>query len=252
MADDINNLGYAGFQSPGYGADAWGAVAFTAQQIMNRICTTTLCKVVKVTNAGELSPAGFIDVQPLVNQVNPAGLPTPHAVIYNIPYLRMQGGANAIILDPVVGDIGYVGFSSHDLSNIIKAKGQANPGSFRRFDMADGVWIGGVLNGAPTQYIQFNTTGIKMVSTNNITLQATNGVDITAPVVRINASGSTTINTPTFTVNGATQLNGAVNASSTIVAAGDVTGNGTSLHSHTHNMPAIANGGVTKPTTGPL
>ena len=250
MADE--NLGYPGVQSPGYGSDGWGAVAFIARQIMNRICTTTLCKVVKVTNAGELSEAGFIDVQPLVNQVDSTGKPVDHAVIFNIPYLRIQGGANAIIIDPAVGDIGYVGFASHDISGVVAARGQANPASFRRYDMADAVWIGGILNSAPTQYIQFNSAGIKMVSPHSIQLEAADGVNITAPVIRINGSASVTINTPTFTVNGATQLNGAVNASSTVTAVGDVTGNGTSLHGHTHNMPLIQNGSVTKQTSGPL
>ena len=258
-----NNLGYPGVQSPGSGSDGWGAVAFIAQQLISRICTTTLVKVVKVSNDGGLSAAGLIDVQPLVNQVDSTGKPVPHAVIFNIPYLRMQGGANAIILDPKVGDIGYVGFGSHDLSGVIASKAQANPASFRRFDLADAVYIGGVLNGVPEQYIQFSDGGIKMHSEKKITLDAVEEIELTAPVVTINASTSTTVNTPTFTVNGVTQLNGAVHASSTIdagtsvtapnvIGTTDVTGNSTSLHSHTHNMPLVTNGGVTKPTTSPL
>lgn len=241
-----NNLGYPGVQSPGYGSDGWGAVAFIAQQLISRICTTTLVKVVKVTNDGGLSPAGLINVQPLVNQVDTTGKPVPHAVIFNIPYLRMQGGANAIIIDPQVGDIGYVGFGSHDLSGVIAAKAQANPASFRRFDMADAVYIGGVLNGAPTQYVQFNATGIKIHSPHKITLDAAEEIDLVAPVIQMNASTSITATTPTFTINGD------LSVSQTVTAATDVIGNGTSLHSHTHNMPSIQNGGVTKPTSGPL
>lgn len=244
MADD--NLGYAGFQSPGFGSDGWGAVAFIAREIMNRICTTTLCQVVKVTNAGELSQAGFIDVQPLVNQITPDGKPIPHGVIYNVPYMRIQGGSNAIIIDPVVGDIGFVGFASHDISGVIAARGQANPASFRRYDLADAVWVGGVLNGTPTQYIQFNADGIKMHSPHKITLDAAEEIDLVAPVIKLNASTSITATTPTFTINGD------LSVSQTVTATIDVVGNGTSLHSHTHNMPLIQSGGTTKPTSSPL
>ena len=200
MADE--NLGYPGVQSPGYGSDGWGAVAFIARQIMNRICTTTLCKVVKVTNAGELSEAGFIDVQPLVNQVDSTGKPIPHGVIYNVPYIRLQGGANAIIIDPAVGDIGYVGFASHDISGVIAARGQANPASFRRYDLSDAVWIGGILNGVPTQYVRFSADGIEVKSP---TL-----VKVTAPEIHLDAAALVSADTPLLRTTGNVQVgNGA-------------------------------------------
>lgn len=192
MAD---NLGYPGTQSPGFGSGGWGAIAYIARGILNRICTTTLVRVVKVTNAGGLSPAGLIDVQPLVNQVDSQGKPEPHAVIFNIPYLRMQGGANAIIMDPEVGDVGYVGFGSHDLSAVIATKKQANPASFRRFDMADAVYIGGMLNGTPTQYIQFNSLGITITSPHGLSINAestiTGSLDVSGNVTIGNGASGT-------------------------------------------------------------
>jgi hypothetical protein len=38
---------------------------------------------------------------------------------------------------------------------VIASKGAANPGSARRFSWSDGIYLGGVLNSAPSQYIQF-------------------------------------------------------------------------------------------------
>lgn len=253
MADD--NLGYSGTQSPGYGAEGWGAVEFIARSMLNRICTTTLCKVVAVANNGALAPAGLIDVQPLVNQVNPAtGIPEPHGVIHNIPYLRMQGGANAVIMDPEVGDIGYVGFGSHDLSAVIATKAQANPASFRRFDIADAVYIGGVLNGTPTQYIQFSSAGIEIHSPTKIKLTsplieitATTSITETAPQVTVNASTGIAQSTATYSLT-ATSAAGFTSPNSTFtgnlaVTAGNVTFSGTLAVSGGTSLAGVTSNG---------
>lgn len=247
MAD---NLGYPGTQSPGFGSGGWGAIAYIARGILNRICTTTLVRVVKVTNAGGLSPAGLINVQPLVNQVDSEGKPEPHAVIFNIPYLRMQGGANAIILDPEVGDVGYVGFGSHDLSAVIATKLQANPASFRRFDMADAVYIGGVLNGVPTQYIQFSTAGIELHSPTKIKLTAplievtaTTSITETAPQVTTNASTGITQSTATFALTATTSA-GITSPLTTITGLATITGL-TSLNGGFAALPRAGGGAST-------
>jgi hypothetical protein len=121
-----------------------------------------------------------VDVLPLVNQIDGGNGAMPHGVVHNIPYFRLQGGANAIILDPQVGDIGICVFADRDISAVKTAKGVANPGSKRRFDMADGLYIGGVLNGAPTQYLQFSGSGINVVSPNTVAINAGGNVTVTA------------------------------------------------------------------------
>jgi phage baseplate assembly protein V len=68
-------------------------------------------------------------------------------------------------------------------------------------------------------------------------------VVIEAPVVEIDAATSCTVNTPTFTVNGATVLNGTVSQTGggaahftgTMTADVDVVANGVSLHNHKHS-----------------
>jgi hypothetical protein len=61
-----------------------------------------------------------------------------HGVIYSIPYFRLQGGVNAIIIDPEPGDIGMCGFCSRDISVVKNTKKIANPGSYRKYAWADG------------------------------------------------------------------------------------------------------------------
>lgn len=156
--------GYQGAQNAGDGAGAFGAQSFLVRQILSRVNTCTLVKVVAVTNAGGVSPVGFVDVQPLVNQVDGAGNAVPHGVLHHLAYFRLQGGTNAVILDPQVGDIGIAVFADHDISSVAAGKAQANPGSWRRFNMADGLYIGGVLNGTPVQYVQFSASGINIVT----------------------------------------------------------------------------------------
>jgi hypothetical protein len=175
------------------------AHSFVIKGILNRIATTALVQVVKVTNAGELSPVGLVDVLPMVNQLDGEGNPTPHQVIHNLPYLRLQGGTNAIILDPQVGDKGAAIFCSRDISAVKRTKAAGNPGSARKYDWADGLYIFGFLNGLPGQYVMFAAAGIKVVSPTKISL--------TAPSVEIDASSGLTIHantavTGTLTDNG--------------------------------------------------
>jgi phage baseplate assembly protein gpV len=156
---------------------AWGQynqIAFIVQQLLSKVQTATLVRVDACTNEGDLSPVGFVNVTPLVNQIDGNGNPTPHITIYNVPYLRMQGGTNAIILDPQVGDIGLAVFTSRDISKVKSTKAQANPGSFRQYDFADGLYVGGMLNGIPQQYIRFSSAGVEVVSPGTITLTAPN------------------------------------------------------------------------------
>lgn len=186
----MNNKGYILSQA---GADDFNVAEFIAQQILNGANTATLVKIKSVTNSGGLTPVGFVDVHPLVNQIDGSGNSMPHGTVYHIPYMRMQGGTNAIILDPQVGDIGIAIFADHDISSVVAAKGQANPGSWRRFDKSDGLYIGGFLNGTPTQYVQFSSAGIKLVSPTAIEFESPtlthNGVSIGATHVH---SGVTT------------------------------------------------------------
>ncbi len=251
----MNNFGYTGNADPGAGAGEFGALSFLVNQILARVSTVTLVKIVAVTNSGGVSPVGFVDVQPLVNQVDGAGNATPHGVVHNLPYFRLQGGTNAIILDPQVGDIGMCGFASRDISSVKASKAQTNPGSGRVFDMADGLYFGGVLNGIPVQYMAFSASGIDVVSPTRIRHFA--------PIVEINASTSFTVNSPQSNFSGAVIIQGllswlagmtgsvASGVASLITGAvqfvGTITSNGKHIdNTHTHTAQ-----GATAVTTPP-
>src|ERR1039458_6736456 len=169
-------------------ASEYAALRFVITQMINRLATITLVQVLTVTNAGGVAPVGAVSVQPLVNQVNGKGQSVPHGIINNVPYFRLQGGANAVIIDPQVGDIGLCAFCSRDISAVKSSKAQANPASLRSYDWADALYLGAFLGGAPTQYVQFNANGINITSPTAITL--------TAPQVTINASTGVDVNTP--------------------------------------------------------
>jgi len=233
--------GLRGYQDPASASSDFNALTFLAGSLINRIATTTLVKVMGVTNNGALSAVGYVDILPLVNQLDGAGVAIPHGTIYKCPYFRLQGGTNAIILDPKVGDIGIALFADRDISSVSATKNQANPGSGRRFDMADGLYIGGVLNGTPSQYIQFNDSGISISSPQAVKLIAPD-VHISATTMEIDASVSVTVTTPTFKVNGALQTTGlaTLGAMTTSGAAnfGTVVNiNGKNIGAgHTHNL----------------
>jgi hypothetical protein len=243
MADNPN--GYLGQQSSYDGATEFNALSFLVNQILNARNVATLVQIKAVTNAGGLAPVGYVDVVPLVNQLDGYGNATPHGVVHNLPYFRMQGGANAIILDPQVGDIGMAVFADRDISSVKASKKASNPSSRRRSDYADGMYLGGFLNGVPTQYVQFSAAGIKIHSPTQVLLDAPD-VQITAATVEIIATASTTVTTPTFTVNGATVLNGPLSQGvgsggggatmlGPMTVTNDVTAGGKSLKTHVHS-----------------
>jgi phage baseplate assembly protein gpV len=182
---------------------------------MARAATATLVMVKAVHNAGELAPVGLIDVQPMVAQIDGAGKTTPHGIIHNIPYMRVQGGANAVIIDPVVGDIGLAVFASRDISSVKATKQPSGPGSRRRHSMADGLYIGGFLNAVPTQFIRFSGDGVEIKST-------------------------------TVTITGDVHITGDVQVDKTLTATTNVIGGGKSLKTHTHGG-VMAGGGVSGP-----
>ena len=213
-----------------------GEIGAIVSGIVSRIQTVTLVRVVK-TKAGGLAPVGLVDVQPLVAQISGDGTVTPHGIIYNVPYFRLQGGGNAVIIDPEPGDIGMCGFCSRDISSVKQNKAPSAPQSRRRFDYSDGLYFGGFLNGTPEQYIMFFKGGIKLFSPGdiemegkNIVLKAQNGVSSTSQTFQTN-----TQTTAQFTGGGG------------ISADGDVKAKDISLLHHVHGDVQPGSGNTGEP-----
>lgn len=186
-------FGY-GQRQPNDFTSRYNSVAFVIRQFLAQVRTAIPVQVVAVSNSGGVEPVGTVDVQPMVNQLDGNGNATPHGTIFSIPYLRAQGGSNAIIMDPEVGDIGLLVVADRDSSSVKANKARSNPGSFRKHDLADGFYVGGFLNGTPTQIVRFHDSEIDIVSTVKVT--------ITAPTIFLDGAVEFA-NTPITVVGGA-------------------------------------------------
>lgn len=182
-----NNQGYSGQMGLTDDKSDFNVYAFIIEQMLGLVRTATLVEVVAVDGIGPDSPVGFVDAHPLVNQIDGVGKPTPHGNVLNLPYFRLQGGGNAVVIDPQVGDIGIAIISDRDISAVKAGKAQANPGSFRRFDLADGIYLGGILNGTPDQYVALTADGITLSDKNgNVIAMKAGSIDVTTTAFRVN------------------------------------------------------------------
>lgn len=171
--------GHPGQWEPPYSNNDFNAITFLVKQFAALMHIATIVQIKAVNNADEVSPVGFVDVQSMVNLIDGQGTSSPRGTIFNVPYIRIQGGKNAIICDPEVNDLGLCVFSDRDISSVKANKGIANPGSRRRNDPADGIYVGGLLNVTPEQYIRFYPGGIDLVDKNGNTIHMnTDGVII--------------------------------------------------------------------------
>jgi hypothetical protein len=163
----------------------FNSMAFVINQLINKLSTATLVQVVAVSNTDEVAAVGTVDVVPMVGMVNGIGEVTEHGTIYNVPYFRIQGGTNAIIIDPKAGDIGLAVFCSRDISSVKKTKKRAPPASNRKYNMADGLYVGGFLNQAPETYIQFTDSGIEIKGNVTVTGTVTATTDVQVGTVSL-------------------------------------------------------------------
>lgn len=177
---------------------------------------------VEAVHSSGASLTGNVDVLPLVQQQDSLNRPYPHTTLHNVPYLRIQGGTSALIIDPKPGDIGFIVVSGRDHSNAIAARAPAPPASARQYCLNDCVYVGGFLNDAPNQYVQFTEGGIRIVTPSKVEIEAQGDVTVTA-------SGKATIKAAEMDVRGPLNVQG------DLKTTGDVTAGRISLQSHTHS-----------------
>jgi hypothetical protein len=144
---------------------------FILERLIGRAYTMTLVKVNEVQPGGS-GPVGFLSATDLIQQMNGNNEGIPNVPMENLPYFRLQGGGNAIIIDPKPGDIGLAVFARRDITATKQSKTEGPPPSLRQLDVSDGLYIGGLLNGAPSQWIQFLDSGINIKATDTVTIDA--------------------------------------------------------------------------------
>jgi hypothetical protein len=146
-----------------------------------RVRTGTVVEVVAVYPGNGADQPTTIDVKPMVDQIDSGDERTPHDVVYGIHVHRIHGGGNAVLIDPVVGDVGFMVAADRDFSEVAKNKGQASaPGSGRQHDMSDSVYHGGIWTPTPTNFIDLRGGNVGVSTQGQVTIGAGSSVSVTS------------------------------------------------------------------------
>ena len=162
---------------------------YIINNLIANIHTMMPVKILSVTVPPDsLAPIGRCEVLPLVQQIDGSNNVYPMGKIVNVPYLRVQGGSNAIVIDPQVGDVGLCGFCERDIS-IVKRTGELSaPDTRRKYDINSAVYMFTMMSGTPTQYIHFKSSGVDIKTTGDLNI---NGLIIKADGTLITKDGDT-------------------------------------------------------------
>lgn len=154
--------------------------------IMSMIGTIHTAQLVLVTAVDASTET--CSIQPLVMMIDANNNTYERGIIENVPFFRLQGGSNAVICNPKVGDIGLAVFCERDISMVKRNRGKAIPNSHRPYDINNAVYMGSYLTSAPTQYIEFLDSGMNIKTTGDINI---NGMTIKSDGTIITRGGVT-------------------------------------------------------------
>lgn len=244
--------------------------------LITNVNTAMPCKVVAIEKQEQrgVNIVGFVDIQLMIEQTNGQKKGNETAIICNVPYIRIQGGTNAVIIDPEINDLGVAIFASRDITNFKEARRQTPPATWRKFSISDAIYIGGIRNQKPVQYIHFRNDGIEIyspkrvhITTPTVLIDSDNTTINTSAKTTINANGGCEINAET-TNNGNVKINGNTEISGDLLVGGiigqtgegggggnvsligpvnvvnDLHAEGISVAHHTHTCP---DGGTSEP-----
>ncbi|MXV44388.1 phage baseplate protein [Saccharibacter sp. 17.LH.SD] len=200
---------------------------------------------VEAVHGGGVALTGKVDVRLLIDQQDGLGRPHPRGIVYDVPYLRIQGGNSALIVDPKPGDIGFIVVSGRDHSHVVVNRAPAPPASSRLFAVQDCVYVGGFLNDGPNQYVHFTDTGIRIITPGKVEVQAGGDATIqTQGSASITAQGNaslTALGTVSVTAGGPVSVQASamtvgcnLSVLGDIHATGDVVAGKISLTNHVH------------------
>lgn len=155
-----------GQKKPNTAGSEYNALQFMIEQAIGGKVHTAIPVKVQAVNGL------FVDVLPMVSNVDGYGQAVEPTTIYHLPVFRYHAGVAAFIVDPVVGDIGLAVFAQADSSNVQEGTSTPQqPGSFRRFSQSDGFYFGGFHKSAPSVYIEIKQDGeVVIVAPNKLTV----------------------------------------------------------------------------------
>lgn len=132
-------------------------------------------EIVKVVEVRGDAPNLVIDAMPLVMRTDRTGAQIQNSILYDIPVFRLQRGSSAIIMNPVVGDIGMIAICDRDTTLVRTNRKESVPASGRKHSKSDALYLGGFLNSHPTEYVEFTSSGINIKSPGTVNI---NGLKI--------------------------------------------------------------------------
>ncbi|HDM8409128.1 TPA: phage baseplate protein [Yersinia enterocolitica] len=152
-------------------------------------------EIVEVTAVGGAAPNLVVDVIPLVTRTDQSGAMIPNSEVFNVPVWRLQRGNSAIIMNPVPGDIGMIAVCDRDNSLARSNRRQSVPATNRAHSKSDAIYLGGLLNNEPSQFIEFADGAINITTPNpvNITCSTANitapdGVEMQTPLLHVSGN----------------------------------------------------------------
>lgn len=153
-------------------------------------------------------------------------------ILPDVPVVFPRGGGCTLTFPIAAGDECLVVFSSRCIDMWWQNGGVQMPFEQRMHDLSDGFAIMGPQS-QKNKITNISNTAVQLRSNDGIAViqlnPTTHAIDVvTTGAVTVSTTTDIILNAPSVTINGNVTVNGRVDAS------GDVTGQGTSLHHHTH------------------
>jgi phage baseplate assembly protein gpV len=261
------------------------SISMIVESLLSRVNTAIPVRVDKVISAESAGgPAGWVSATALVCQLDGWDQVVEPVFIPRLPYLRLQSGKAAIVMDPQVGDVGLAVFADRDSSLLEQGRHNPRPkqpGTFRRFSKSDGFYIGGFLGQTPETFIELDPEArhIRIHGPEKVTVECRNAevnagesVEISTQRACLSAPKGTTINGdvlingsiawtgeamgdglggPTRFRNGIRNHNGILNTGGLINNGGKLSSNNVSLEDHVHDGVQPGAGNTKKPVSSP-
>lgn len=236
-----------------------------------------LFKAKFLQNTDDMLPAKVIaydratnraQVQPLIVMVNTNNERISRAQIASVPVLQMGGGGFVISFPIIPGDLGWIKSNDRDISFFKKNYAESAPNTQRKHNFSDALFIpdscmrnvtvsgddaanlviqnldGTVCISIAEDKIKITAPAIELISTDTISMTAGTSITIDTPITTI--TGAITGGTNPSYAHTA-QFNGDITTTGQIQATGNVTGSGTSLHTHTHGGVQTGGGNTGAP-----
>lgn len=131
-------------------------------------------EVVEITEvySNDNGPVGFVSVKPMLYRIGADNNNLELGEIHNVPYYRIQGGKNAVICDPQVGDIGFCVFATRDTSLLKRTRSRVGPNGKRICDQSDAFLTMTWSKEEAEQYIWFKGDEVHIKANSKIVLDA--------------------------------------------------------------------------------